>query len=105
MSRKISVSLPDADVQFLDQRGRGGLLRVALGCLARRVARIREDELVEEYQSAFEEWRKTEDAELVGRHGQRWHGQPCDAVTSLGSIWIRREVENSASPPGHRGVE
>lgn len=56
---KISVSLPDADVRFLDTRGgnRSAALQEA-------VALLREKHLAEQYAEAFEEWESSEDAQL-----------------------------------------
>jgi len=64
MSRKISVSLPDADVEFLDQRVSLGYFESRSAGLHAALARLREDDLTEEYQAAFDEWHNTEDAEL-----------------------------------------
>jgi Arc/MetJ-type ribon-helix-helix transcriptional regulator len=73
MSRKISVSLPDADVEFLDRRVAVGYYESRSAALHAAVARMRDDELAEEYQSAFEEWRNTEEAEL-------WDGTVSDGL-------------------------
>lgn len=75
MSRKISVSLPEADVQFLDQQVSVGYYESRSAALHAALARLRQDELTEEYQSAFEEWSKTEDAQL-------WDGTVSDGLES-----------------------
>ena len=61
--------------QFLDQQVSVGYYESRSAALHAAVARLREDELTEEYQSAFEEWRNTEDAEL-------WDGTVSDGLDS-----------------------
>jgi Arc/MetJ-type ribon-helix-helix transcriptional regulator len=73
MSRKISVSLPDADVQYLDHQVSVGYYESRSAGLHAALARVREDELTEEYQTAFEEWRNAKDAEL-------WDGTVADGL-------------------------
>jgi Arc/MetJ-type ribon-helix-helix transcriptional regulator len=56
---KISVSLPDEDVRFLDEQGvnRSAALHEA-------VALLRERQLADQYAEAFSEWEDSPDAEL-----------------------------------------
>ncbi|SES18006.1 ribbon-helix-helix domain-containing protein [Actinokineospora terrae] len=61
---KLSVSLPEVDVQFIDEylsRGEGGsrsaVIQLALGLL-------RESSMREEYAVAFAEWDASDDAAL-----------------------------------------
>jgi Arc/MetJ-type ribon-helix-helix transcriptional regulator len=55
---KISVSLPDEDVRFLDEQGvnRSAVLHEA-------VALLRERQLADQYAEAFAEWEGSPDAE------------------------------------------
>jgi antitoxin MazE9 len=56
---KISVSLPEEDVRFLDEQGtnRSAVLHEA-------VALLRDRQLAEQYAEAFGEWNDSSDAEL-----------------------------------------
>ncbi|GAA2882253.1 hypothetical protein Acy02nite_78500 [Actinoplanes cyaneus] len=56
---KISVSLPDEDVRFLDEQGtnRSATLHEA-------VALLRDRQLAEQYAEAFTEWNGSADADL-----------------------------------------
>lgn len=56
---KISVSLPEEDVRFLDEQGtnRSATLHEA-------VALLRDRQLAEQYAEAFSEWTDSPDAEL-----------------------------------------
>lgn len=57
---KISVSLPDEDVQFLDARGAGNRSAV----LHEAVDLLRRNYLSELYAAAADEWESSEDARL-----------------------------------------
>ncbi|GLY05170.1 MULTISPECIES: hypothetical protein [Actinoplanes] len=56
---KISVSLPEEDVRFLDEQGtnRSATLHEA-------VALLRDRQLADQYAAAFSEWHDSPDAEL-----------------------------------------
>ena len=56
---KISVSLPEEDVRFLDEQG---MNRSA--ALHEAVALLRDRQLAEQYAEAFSEWSASADAEL-----------------------------------------
>jgi len=57
---KISVSLSDEDVKFLDERPGGNRSAV----IQQAIALLRERELMTEYELAAQEWAGTEDARL-----------------------------------------
>jgi Arc/MetJ-type ribon-helix-helix transcriptional regulator len=57
---KISVSLPDEDVQFLDERAAGN--RSAI--IHQAIVLFRERELTTEYEMAARDWVGSEDATL-----------------------------------------
>ena len=59
---KLSVSLPDADVAFVDEyvERTGGTSRSS--AIQRAIALLRAAELEEEYASAFDEWSAAEEA-------------------------------------------
>ena len=61
---KLSVSLPDKDVQFVDQyiADHGEASRSAV--LRKALERLRDDELVEAYKTAWKEWEASGDAAL-----------------------------------------
>jgi Arc/MetJ-type ribon-helix-helix transcriptional regulator len=67
---KISVSLPDEDVKFLDEQGvnRSAALHEA-------VALLRERQLADQYAEAFSEWADSPDAEL-------WDAATADGLPS-----------------------
>ncbi|WP_035304822.1 hypothetical protein [Actinokineospora inagensis] len=74
---KLSVSLPEADVQFIDEyltrfdtESRSSVIQLAIGLL-------RENALREEYAAAFAEWDGGPDAEL-------WESTVVDAERLLG---------------------
>ena len=57
---KISVSLPDEDVQFLDERAGGNRSAV----IHQAIVLFRERELATEYEMAARDWTGSEDATL-----------------------------------------
>ena len=59
---KVSVSLPDEDVEFLDEyaRAQGGASRSAV--LQRAVRLLRAVELADDYERAWQEWAASDDA-------------------------------------------
>ena len=56
---KISVSLPEEDVRFLDEQGTN-----RSAALHEAVALLRDRQLAEQYAEAFSEWNNSSDAEL-----------------------------------------
>jgi Arc/MetJ-type ribon-helix-helix transcriptional regulator len=69
-SMKISVSLPEEDVRFLDEQGtnRSATLHEA-------VTLLRERQLAEQYAEAFREWSDSPDADL-------WDTASADGLSS-----------------------
>lgn len=61
---KVSVSLPEDDIEFIDAYAAksGGASRSAV--LRRAVSLLRTAELEDAYASAWQEWERSEDAEL-----------------------------------------
>ena len=59
---KLSVSLPDEDVEFLDAYADEQGLRSRSAALHKAVRLLRGAELGAAYEDAFAEWEKTEDA-------------------------------------------
>jgi Arc/MetJ-type ribon-helix-helix transcriptional regulator len=53
---KISVSLPQADVEFLDNYASQHGIETRSGAVQRAVSRLRHDELGDAYEQAWEEW-------------------------------------------------
>ncbi|MEV6341819.1 ribbon-helix-helix domain-containing protein [Actinoplanes sp. NPDC051851] len=67
---KISVSLPEEDVRFLDERGTN-----RSAALQEAVALLRERQLADQYADAFSEWSDSPDAEL-------WDATAADGLPS-----------------------
>ncbi len=61
---KISVSLPDGDIEFLDQYGRSLGVRSRSAVIQRAVRLLRATELGPAYAEAWEEWEATGDADV-----------------------------------------
>lgn len=61
---KVSVSLPDEDVQFLDEYAQEQGLESRSAALHRAVRLLRTAELGAAYESAWEQWTTDRDAEL-----------------------------------------
>jgi Arc/MetJ-type ribon-helix-helix transcriptional regulator len=61
---KVSVSLPEDDVEFIDQYAarQGGSSRSSV--LRRAIRLLRAAELEHAYEGAWEDWRSSDDAEL-----------------------------------------
>jgi Arc/MetJ-type ribon-helix-helix transcriptional regulator len=59
---KVSVSLPDDDVEFLDQYAAAQGLRSRSAVLHRAVRLLRGAELAPAYEDAFVAWEESEDA-------------------------------------------
>jgi Arc/MetJ-type ribon-helix-helix transcriptional regulator len=70
---KLSVSLPDADVEFIDQYGEEHAVESRSGVVQRAVSLLRASELGEDYEAAWSEW-STSDADL-------WSSTDDDGVT------------------------
>jgi Arc/MetJ-type ribon-helix-helix transcriptional regulator len=61
---KLSVSLPEEDVEFLDEYARERGLESRSSALHKAVRLLRASELAASYQSAWEEWEQSGDAEI-----------------------------------------
>ena len=61
---KVSVSLPDGDVQFLDEYASRSGLESRSAAVHRAVRLLRTAELGQAYASAWEEWFESDDAKL-----------------------------------------
>ena len=59
---KVSVSIPDEDVRFLDEYAREQGLESRSAAVHRAVRLLRTAELAEAYQAAWEEWRSSDAA-------------------------------------------
>ena len=57
---KLSVSLPDDDIQFIDQYAREHAVESRSGVVQRALLLLRANELGEDYAAAWEEWESTE---------------------------------------------
>lgn len=62
-SMKISVSLPDADVSFLDDYATEAALGSRSAALQRAVAVLRAEQLSSAYEAAYDEWSESTDRE------------------------------------------
>lgn len=60
---KISVSLPDADVEYLDEYAREQRLGSRSAALQQAVRSLRVAELGADYEGAWDEWESSGDAE------------------------------------------
>jgi Arc/MetJ-type ribon-helix-helix transcriptional regulator len=60
---KLSVSLPDEDVDFLDAHARAHGLSTRSSVLRRAVRLLRDSELGNDYADAWEEWASSGEAE------------------------------------------
>lgn len=61
---KLSVSLPDEDVEFLDHYARTVGARSRSAILQKAVRLLREAELSGDYARAWDEWREADDSEV-----------------------------------------
>ncbi len=64
---KVSVSLSDKDVEYLDTYARQRRLGSRSAALQRAVRLLRASELGAEYESAWEEWAESDEAEAWER--------------------------------------
>jgi hypothetical protein len=60
---KLSVSMPDDDVEFLDQYASDHGIESRSGVMQKAVALLRATELGEDYAAAWDEWQASDDAE------------------------------------------
>jgi Arc/MetJ-type ribon-helix-helix transcriptional regulator len=59
---KVSVSLNEADVEFLDRETRAGTFESRSAAVAVAIRGLRERALVDSYRAAFDEWAESDDA-------------------------------------------
>ena len=59
---KLSVSLPDVDIEFLDAYANQHAISTRSGALQRAIAALRALELRDDYEDAFEEWEESEES-------------------------------------------
>jgi Arc/MetJ-type ribon-helix-helix transcriptional regulator len=71
---KVSVSLPDADVEYLDSYARTQGLDSRSAALQKAVRLLRASELGAAYEDAWADWGESEDSEL-------WDAAAADGVT------------------------
>jgi Arc/MetJ-type ribon-helix-helix transcriptional regulator len=64
---KVSISLPDDDVTFVDEYAQRNGSPSRSSVVHRAIALLREAELEQEYAAAFAEWEGSEDAEFWAR--------------------------------------
>jgi hypothetical protein len=63
---KLSVSLPDEDVKFLDEYAKAHS-RSRSGAVHEAIETLRQGGLADAYEQAWDEWDASEDAELWGQ--------------------------------------
>lgn len=61
---KLSISLPDKDLEFLDEYAEKVGLPTRSAALQKAIRLLRTAELAEAYEAAFNEWHGSEDAAL-----------------------------------------
>ncbi len=71
---KLSVSLPDEDVEFLDEYARSQGYRSRSAVLHRAIRLLRSSELGDAYAEAWSEWAETGEAD-------RWGSTSADGLT------------------------
>jgi metal-responsive CopG/Arc/MetJ family transcriptional regulator len=67
ISMKVSLSIPDEDIRFLDNFAREHGIASRSAAVQRSIAMLREVELKEQYKLAMREWRDSPDSELWER--------------------------------------
>ena len=72
---KLSLSLPDGDVAFLDEYARRHDVESRSGAVQQAIRRLRESELGDEYEAAWREWYDSGDSEA-------WEAVAGDGLTS-----------------------
>lgn len=63
-SMKVSLSIPDEDVRFLDNFARDHGIASRSAAVQRSIALLRDMELKEQFKIAMKEWRDSPDSEL-----------------------------------------
>jgi|TARA_R100000306_G_scaffold59433_1_gene58458 Arc/MetJ-type ribon-helix-helix transcriptional regulator len=63
---KLSVSLPDDDVEYLDEYARAQRLESRSAALRKAIRLLRASELGSAYEDAWTEWAESEDDQLWG---------------------------------------
>lgn len=61
---KVSLSIPDEDVRFLDNFAREHGIRSRSAAMQRGIAMLREAELGDQYEKAWDEWYASGEAEV-----------------------------------------
>ncbi|WP_106362575.1 ribbon-helix-helix domain-containing protein [Glycomyces artemisiae] len=61
---KVSLSIPDDDIRFLDNFAREHGIPSRSAAMQHSIALLREAELGNQYEAAWDEWYASEDAEL-----------------------------------------
>jgi len=61
---KVSLSIPDEDIRFLDNFARDHGIASRSAAMQHSIALLREAELKEQYKIAMQEWRDSPDSEL-----------------------------------------
>ena len=70
---KVSVSLPDEDVEFLDTYAATSRMTSRSAVLHKAVRLLKAQELSNDYESAWDEWSESDD-------GQRWDNALADGL-------------------------
>lgn len=61
---KVSVSLPDEDLAFVDAYAKAQGIHSRSGVLQRAIRLLRANQLADEYEQAWSEWAASQDADL-----------------------------------------
>ncbi|WP_030155155.1 ribbon-helix-helix domain-containing protein [Glycomyces sp. NRRL B-16210] len=61
---KVSLSIPDEDIRFLDNFAKAHGIRSRSAAVQHSIALLREAELGDQYEAAWDEWYASEDAAL-----------------------------------------
>jgi Arc/MetJ-type ribon-helix-helix transcriptional regulator len=73
---KLSVSLPDKEVQFIDRYAREHALGSRSGVVQQALSLLRAHELAEDYAAAWDEWGSSE--------GEAWEVSAADGLSPSG---------------------
>jgi Arc/MetJ-type ribon-helix-helix transcriptional regulator len=73
---KLSVSLPDEDVQFIDRYAKAHAVESRSGVVQRALSLLRSSELGQDYASAWDEWEASE--------GEVWEATAADGLPGSG---------------------
>jgi Arc/MetJ-type ribon-helix-helix transcriptional regulator len=71
---KVSVSLPEADVEFLDAYARSQGIQSRSAVIHRAVRLLRADQLTSDYEDAWRDW-------AAGGHADLWEPTSGDGIT------------------------